>query len=135
MAVAGAGDAVVHAVAEEAVVTRNGVVRDRAAEQVARAARSRIADVGGAEVAVVAVGVGVAVWNRLAGLDDIAAPERLAGVMMTGFALKAVFFGVYVVVMLRVMMLRPVPFVVSFTAYFITLYAMEALLLRRLLRS
>ena len=45
------------------------------------------------------------------------------------------FFGVYVVVMLRVMMLRPVPFVVSFTAYFITLYAMEALLLRRLLRS
>jgi hypothetical protein len=65
----------------------------------------------------------------------VAAPERLAGVMMTGFALKAVFFGVYVVVMLRVMMLRPVPFVVSFTAYFITLYAMEALLLRRLLRS
>ena len=64
-----------------------------------------------------------------------AAPERLTGVMMIGFALKAVFFGVYVVVMLRVLALRPVPFVVSFTAYFIALYAMEALLLRRLLRS
>jgi hypothetical protein len=76
----------------------------------------------------------VATWIAAARTHG-AAPERLAGVMMTGFALKAVFFGVYVVVMLRVMMLRPVPFVVSFTAYFITLYAMEALLLRRLLRS
>lgn len=63
------------------------------------------------------------------------APERLTGVMMTGFALKAVFFGVYVVVMLRVLEMRPVPFVVSFTGYFIALYAMEALLMRRLLRS
>ena len=50
-----------------------------------------------------------------------AAPERLTGVMMTGFALKMVFFGVYVVVMLRVLALRPVPFVVSFTGYFIAL--------------
>ena len=64
-----------------------------------------------------------------------AAPQRLTGVMMMGFALKAVFFGVFVVVMLRVAELRPVPFVASFAGYFIALYAMEALLLRRLLRS
>ena len=64
-----------------------------------------------------------------------AAPERLHGVMMTGFALKVVFFGVYVVVMLRLLAMRPIPFVVSFTGYFIALYAMEALFLRRLLRS
>ena len=36
------------------------------------------------------------------------------------------------VVMLRVLDLRPVPFVVSFTGYFIALHTMEALFLRRL---
>ena len=34
--------------------------------------------------------------------------------------------------MLKVVGLRPVPFVVSFTSYFIALYLTEALLLRRL---
>lgn len=60
------------------------------------------------------------------------APARLTAVMMTGFALKMVFFGAYVAVLLRGMSLRPVPFIVSFTAYFIGLYAMEALFLTRL---
>ena len=76
----------------------------------------------------------VGTWLAVA-RTHAAAPEKLAGVMMAGFALKAVLFGVYVVVMLRVLALRPVLFVVSFTGYFIALYAMEALFLRRLLRS
>lgn len=62
-----------------------------------------------------------------------AAPGRLQSVLIAGFALKAVFFGVYVVVMLRVMAMRPVPFMVGFTGFFIALYTMEALFLRRLL--
>jgi uncharacterized membrane protein YdfJ with MMPL/SSD domain len=61
-----------------------------------------------------------------------AAPERVMGALMAGFAGKMLFFGVYVVVMLRVLGLRPVPFVTSFTAYFIGLYVMQALFLRRL---
>jgi hypothetical protein len=60
------------------------------------------------------------------------APERLTAVMIAGFGVKMLFFGGYVVGMLRWIELRPVPFVVSFTAYFIGLYAMEALFLRRL---
>jgi hypothetical protein len=64
-----------------------------------------------------------------------AAPERLTVVMVMGLALKVVFFGAYVVVMLGALALRPVPFVLSFTAYFIALYAMEALFLRRLLTT
>jgi hypothetical protein len=63
------------------------------------------------------------------------AREQLTAVMVMGFALKALFFGAYVVVMLRVLALRPIPFIVSFTGFFIALYAMEALFLRRLLRS
>ncbi len=59
-------------------------------------------------------------------------PERVTGVLMTGFAVKVLFFGSYVAVMLRMLPLRPVPFVVSFTSYFIALYAMEALFLKRL---
>jgi hypothetical protein len=59
-------------------------------------------------------------------------PERLTGLMMTGLAAKMVFFGAYVAVMLKVVHLEPVPFVASFTGYFIALYLVEALLMRRL---
>lgn len=59
-------------------------------------------------------------------------PERLTALMMTAFVLKMVFFGAYVAVMLAVLRLRPIPFVLSFTGYFIGLYLMEALYLRRL---
>jgi len=61
-----------------------------------------------------------------------AAPGRLTQVMITALAVKMVFFGGYLVVVLRVLAMRPVPFVVSLAAYFIGLHAMEALFLRRL---
>ena len=61
------------------------------------------------------------------------APERLTAVMMVGFAMKLVFFGMYVAIMIRLMGLRPVPFVTAFTGYFIALYAMQALFLKRLM--
>jgi hypothetical protein len=60
------------------------------------------------------------------------APERVTGLMVAGFAGKMVFFGVYVAAMLKGLGLQPVPFVVSFTSYFIVLYVMEAFALRRL---
>jgi hypothetical protein len=60
------------------------------------------------------------------------APERLTGVMIVGFAVKLVFFGVYLGIALRVLGLRPVPLVAAFVSYFIALYAMQALFMRRL---
>jgi hypothetical protein len=60
------------------------------------------------------------------------APERLTRVMITAFALKLMFFSVYVTVAMRVFDLRAAPFVVSFTSAFIALHAMEAFSLRRL---
>ena len=60
-------------------------------------------------------------------------PERLTAVMIAAFAAKMVFFGAYVIVMLTLLALRPVPFVASFTGHFIGLYGMEAMYLRRLL--
>lgn len=59
-------------------------------------------------------------------------PERLTALMVTMFAGKIVFFGAYVTFMLKVLSLRPVPFVASFTSCFIALHLMEALYLRRL---
>jgi hypothetical protein len=57
---------------------------------------------------------------------------ELTSVMMTAFMLKMAFFAGYVAVMLRVAGFRPVPFVASFTSYFIALYLIEALYLKRL---
>jgi hypothetical protein len=59
-------------------------------------------------------------------------PRGLTAVMLAGFGGKLLFFGVYVAVMLRVLMVRPVPFAASFTSYFVALHLIEALCLRRL---
>ena len=56
-------------------------------------------------------------------------PARVTGLMIGA---KVLFFGAYVAVMLEVVGLHPTAFVVSFTSYFIALYLIEALLLRRL---
>ena len=61
-------------------------------------------------------------------------PAGVMNVMLAAFLVKAVFFGVYVVVMIKVLELEPVPFIVSFTAAFITLYAIQGLLFARLFR-
>jgi len=59
-------------------------------------------------------------------------PASLTQVMIASFGGKIVFFGAYVAAMLRGLSLRPVPFVASFTGYFIALHVTEALCLRRL---
>ena len=61
-----------------------------------------------------------------------ASPEQVTSVMLKSFAGKMLFFGVYVVMMLRGFALAATPFSVSFTAFFIAVYAMEALFLQRL---
>jgi len=59
-------------------------------------------------------------------------PEALTGLMIAGFAGKMVFFGAYVAVVIKVLSQPAVPFVVSFTGYFVALHMIEALALRRL---
>jgi hypothetical protein len=61
------------------------------------------------------------------------APERVTQALMIGFAAKMVLFAAYVVVMIAVLRVRPVPFVAGFATYFIVLHVMEAVFLRRLL--
>ncbi len=59
-------------------------------------------------------------------------PEKLTARMTIAFAGKVLFFGIYVIAVLRGTAVQPIPFAVSFTGYFIALYLGEALLLRRL---
>jgi hypothetical protein len=62
-------------------------------------------------------------------------PQRLTSVMIGAFGGKLVFFGAYIALLIRVVGVQPVPFIASFTGYFIGLYGVEALLLKRLLST
>lgn len=62
-------------------------------------------------------------------------PAGLMPVLLVGMVLKLMFFAAYAAVMLRVLHLRPIPFVATFTASFIVLHNIEALLMRRLFTS
>jgi hypothetical protein len=59
-------------------------------------------------------------------------PERVTAVMIAGFGVKVMFVALYLVLMLRGFRVQPTAFVTSFTTYFIVLYAIEALYLKRL---
>jgi hypothetical protein len=62
-------------------------------------------------------------------------PQGVTGVMIAGFLGKVVFFGAYVVIALKGLSVQPLPFVISFTSYFIGLYVIEAIYLQRLFRQ
>ena len=57
----------------------------------------------------------------------------LTSVMMAGFVVKMILFAIYVVAVVRLANVDWTVFAVSFAAAFISLYAVEALLLRRLI--
>src|SRR5262245_34794442 len=62
-------------------------------------------------------------------------PERVTHLLLSAFMAKAVFFGAYVVLMVRGLSLQPVPFALALGGYFIALYAMQAFSMRRLFMS
>ena len=59
-------------------------------------------------------------------------PAGLTSVMMAAFAVKMMFFGLYVVAVVKLAGVGPSRSSLSFTVYFVGLYAAEALLLKRL---
>ena len=76
----------------------------------------------------------VATWLVLE-RTQAATPERLTGVMITAFGVKVLLFAAYVVVILALLGMRPRPFMLSFTGYYVGLHVVEALFLRRLLAA
>jgi len=62
-------------------------------------------------------------------------PTKLTSLMMMAFAAKMVFFAGYVALALKVVEVRPVPFVASFVVSFVALYLVEAVSLRRMIAA
>ena len=62
-------------------------------------------------------------------------PEQVTAVMIAALGAKLVFFGAYVVVMLKVLALDPIPFIVSFTIFYIALHLTGAVGIQRLMAS
>ena len=65
----------------------------------------------------------------------LANPGGLMGLLLAGMALKLAFLAAYAFVMLRVLDLRPIPFVASFATSFVVLHNIEALFLKRLFHA
>lgn len=59
-------------------------------------------------------------------------PSKVARVLMAAFAAKMLFFGAYVVLVMRVPGLDLTAFAVAFLVYFVVLYVVQAVLLRGL---
>ena len=59
-------------------------------------------------------------------------PECLTAVMIKAFAAKMIFFGLYITIVLKTGLVRPIPFAISLVCYFLTLHITEAIALRRL---
>ncbi len=59
-------------------------------------------------------------------------PAGMTSLLIKGFVAKMVFFAGYVTALLSIGWVQPVPFVISFIVYFISLYAIEAIGLHRL---
>ena len=60
-------------------------------------------------------------------------PRSVTPLMVQAFVAKMVLVGVYVAVVLGAMSVQATPFIISFTAYFIVLYFVEFLYLRRMM--
>ena len=61
--------------------------------------------------------------------------RKLTRFMTRAFLGKMVIYGIYVVVILGLYSLRPVPFIISFAGFFTALHFVEALYFRRLFAS
>jgi len=59
-------------------------------------------------------------------------PAEVTSVLMGALLVKALFFGAYVAVMIKLVRVSPYPFIASFVFFFVALYAIEASMLRRL---
>jgi hypothetical protein len=58
--------------------------------------------------------------------------EGLTNLMIKAFAVKMIFFALYIVVLLGFRLVQPVPFAIGFLCYFLSLHIVEAIGLHRL---
>ena len=57
---------------------------------------------------------------------------RFNKMLVRGFAIKFIFYGVFIITIFTVYSFKPVPFMCSFTSSFIGLHLMEAIVLKKI---
>ena len=57
---------------------------------------------------------------------------RFNRMLVRGFAIKFIFYGVFIITIFTVYSFKPVPFMCSFTSSFIGLHLMEAIVLKKI---
>ena len=57
---------------------------------------------------------------------------RLNRMLVKGFAIKFIFYGIFIISIFTVYPFKPVPFICSFTVSFIGLHLMEAVVLKKI---
>jgi hypothetical protein len=62
-------------------------------------------------------------------------PLAVTGVMLRAWLIKALFFTIYVIAVIRGLGVSGQPFAVSLASYFLVLHTVEAMLLKRLFRG
>lgn len=62
-------------------------------------------------------------------------PKKLTATMAKSFFIKMVLFALYFIVIIRIYSFQPIPFVISFTGFFILFYVTEAIFLQKLFRT
>jgi len=73
--------------------------------------------------------IGVASIIYISGIHKNS-PEKVTNVMSKTFAGKMIFYGAYFIYIFNFYTFTPLPFVLSFVGYFITLHVCEALFLK-----
>ena len=61
--------------------------------------------------------------------------EKLTATMARSFFIKMVLFALYFIIILSVYTFEPIPFVISFTGFFILFYIIEAIFLQKLFQT
>lgn len=62
-------------------------------------------------------------------------PQKLTASLTKSFFMKMIFFAAYFIIILSFYTFEPIPFVVSFTGFFILFYIIEAVFLQKLIQS
>lgn len=61
-------------------------------------------------------------------------PERVTNVLIKSFGIKMIFYGMYFIYIFTFYTFNPMPFILSFVGYFVTLHICEALFLRSIFK-
>jgi hypothetical protein len=62
-------------------------------------------------------------------------PEKLTASLIKSFLIKMVLYAVYFIMILSFYDFEPIPFIISFTGFFILFYVIEAIFLQKLIQS